>query len=473
MAVDPRSYLTYNVVHCEKGQKVQQTVDTQKRDFFSGLGKVGDLEILNDIGFGKVGEGLRTIAKTSDSIRTGQQSSDVLGSDANGANTVLSTCGINTNAVQQVAQFNPGVANIALGQAKSIHLKAKQGNFQLSDIPEVFTDIQNLSTLVDGIFTEPKSDERKFEACGASPYAVDLIARAPKYKFLFVVQFEFNEPYASHFRSIDAAFVVKNSTRPNITFEYEDVNMYNYWTKVPKRTVYEPMTMKFYDDNWNQAMILYNAYLQAMSPISNLQFDQTTEGVRGTLESQSMNFSGLNQAGSYGASSHAYAASLGPTAGDNTMNIFKRITLFHVYSSGQLMNVYKFYNPKITTMELDDLDMADNGNGNEVSFQFAYDAVNIETAYSVSDTTTYNLKQLSSGALGSNYALRYVGDDTENGVTRSDPNHTSAQTNGVITSIRNAAQSVTGAISGTLESGRQRVSNAFNQANEYIGSHFL
>jgi len=478
MAVDPRTFLTYNVVSCDKGQKEQQTIDTQKKDFFSSLGKVGDLEILNDIGFGKVSEGLRVLAKTSDSIRTGNVSAASLPSDSQGAQYVYDHVGISSTAAQQAASFNPGVANRAYGQAQSIFQQVKQGNFQVSDIPGVFTDLQNLSTLTAGIFTEPKSDKRKFEACGASPYAVDLISRAPKYKFLFVVQFEFTEPYSS-FSNIDAAFVVKNSTRPNITFEYEDVNMYGYWSKVPKRTVYEPMTMKFYDDNWNQAMMLYNAYLQAMSPIANINFDQKMEDVRGVIEHRSLDYSYMNMGENYGASSHSYAASYGPTAGKEVMNIFKRITLFHVYQSGQLMNVYSFHNPKIMTLELDDLDMADNGNGNEVSFQFAYDSVSIETGYDVSDTTKYNLEELSKGTLGSSYPLHYVGDPTPN---VKDPGQPTAQNQkATLTSkLQSAAQSVTGAISNTInqgaayvEAGQTRVSNAFSSANEYLGSHFL
>lgn len=452
---DPRKL--FSVATCEKGQKVQQTDTAKRRDFFSGLGKVGDLEILNDIGYGKVGEGLRTIAKTSNSVRIGAIDPNSLGTDANAETYVYGECGINQNAATQVAQFNPGVANRASGQAKSIFDKVKQGNFELSDIPETFSDLQNLSILIDGIYTDPKgTTNREFAVCGASAYATDLISWAPKYKFLFVVQFEFTAPYREKLGDIQAAFVVKNSTRPNINFEYDEVNMYNYWTRIPKRTIYEPMTMRFYDDNKNQAMSLYNAYLQAMSPISSLPFDQMTEDARGILEAGSMDFSQLNQNQSWPG--HTYAASYGPTAGIDTMNIFKRITLFHVYNAGRLMNVYKFYNPKILTMELDDLDMAENGNGNEVSFQFAYDSVNIVTNYDVNTTSPYNIANLSGLDYGATYPLRYVGDTSS---TTSDPNRPISQ---------DLPQPQSSSV---LSNTRTLISNAFNSANEYLGSLFL
>jgi len=470
MATDPRKYLntdSFSVASCDKGQVIQQQDASSRKDFFNSLNNLGNLEILNDVGFGTVAEGLRTLVSTSNSIRTGTKSPSSLGSDANGVNYVFNSTGINANAAQQILSFNPNVANRAYGQARSIYEKVKQGNFELSDIPETFSDLQNLATLIDGIYTDPKSNEpRQHAMCGASPYAVDLISYAPKYKFLFVVEFEFTTPYADQFKDIRAAFVVKNSTRPNINFEYEEVNMYNFWTRIPKRTIYEPVTMRFYDDNRNQAMLLYNAYLKAMSPIANMSFDQSSAAVRGTLESQSMDYEKMYTSNANGAPSHAYAASLGPTAGRDTMNIFKKITLYQVYNAGRSMNVYKFYNPKILTMELDDVDMADNGNGNELSFQFAYDSLHIDTGYDVSRDTI--LADASGKQYNATYYLQYVG----NGGSSSDLNSPSAQDQAALSSSRQQAQVAAGAIPGSLDSARDLVSSAFNAASNYIGSTF-
>jgi len=456
MATDPRA--TFFVAKCAKGQKIQQSATAEKKDFFSALGKVGDLELLNDVGFGKVGEGLRVLAATSDSIRTGVVSPTILGSDANAESTVYDAVGIDSGAAQTASSFNPGVANRASAQAKAIFEKVKQGEFELSDIPETFSDLQNLSTLIDGIFTNRTPEAREFELCGASPYAMDLISYAPKYKFLFVVEFEYTTPYRE-FRDTKVAFVVKNSTRPNITFEYDDVNMYNFWTKVPKRTVYEPMTMRFYDDNQNQAMSLYNSYLRAMSPIANIDFGNMA-GISGAIESASMDFSQLGKSSATaGVLTHSYAASLGPTIDQETKNIFNRIKLYHVYREGRSMNIYHFFNPKIVSMELDDLDMADNGNGNEISFQFAYDSMYIQTGQSVADYKE-NLKTLTSGGI---YPLTYIGEETAK-VT--DPGQ-------VPDGTRSLFEQATSSLSGAINSASNIVSNAFNSANEYLGSKFL
>lgn len=465
MAVDPR---TFTVKSCPTSQQAQQSTASNKKSFFSELGKVGDLEVLEDIGFGKVGEGLRLLTKTSDSIRTGSVLAGIMGPVETGAKKVLDTVGIDVNAAQDLLDgLNPGVANRAYGQAKVIYDKVKEGNFELEDIPYVFQDLQSLETAIRGIYKGKQNETREFAQCGASPYATDLISWAPKFKFLFVVQFEFTEPYASKFKDIHAAFVVKNSSRPNINFEHEELNMYNFWTKVPKRTVYEPMTMRFYDDNHNQAMTLYNAYLKAMSPIANLPFEQKMEDVSGAFENISMDFNNMNKGGAFPgpAPTHKYASSYGPTAGVDTKNIFKRITLFHVYREGRLMNVYNFFNPKIISMELDDLDMADNGNGSEMSFQFVYDAMHITTGYQVSDTTTYNIESISGGNYGAQYPIKDHDEFDATNDTVSDPRQPPGQEQDVLTGISDAAKSVISNTTGII-------SNAYDNASNFVGSLF-
>lgn len=97
--------------------------------------------------------------------------------------------------------------------------------------------------------------------CLNSPYALDLIARAPKHKFMFVVSFIFNPEYAN-LRDVanEMAFVVKKSSRPNIKFQTEDVNYYNFRSKFVTKTEFEEMNMTFHDDMTNNALDFYNAY---------------------------------------------------------------------------------------------------------------------------------------------------------------------------------------------------------------------
>lgn len=432
MAVDPR--IAFRVAKpgtagCPTDARRADSAANRK-SFLSQLRKVGDLEFLNDVGFGQVGEGLRVLAKVSDSIRTGKSAvpgdegrdvfNNVVGTAAEqvdqGANAVFDAVGISEGTRNALDAFQPGVVNRAQGQAEAIFGKVKQGNFNLQDIPEVFSDIQNLATLGQNIFTQKPTDtERSNVVCDPSPYATDLIAFAPKYKFLFVVELDFTAPYTGFKQPIgvQTAFVVKHSTRPNISFDYEEVNMYNYWTRIPKRTIYEPMTMRFYDDNYNMAMRFYDNYLKVMSPIANMDFSQNREAVVGAYEEESMSFGTASDAGVTPGpvETSAYAASLGALL-ENQKVLLRRITLYHVYREGRLMNVYRFFNPKILSMELDELDMSTAGDGNEFSFQFAYDAVNIIPGYEVDPSISrfgesYNLEQVSGETAGATYPIRY------------------------------------------------------------------
>lgn len=481
MANDPRNFLIVSGCERKPGGPADsfslrrgQTEANNKREFFESLGNVGDLEVLNDLGYGTVAEGLRTLSSVSESVRTGQsvvpgrEGSDLfntaLGAIAGtaldnvneGANVVLGTVGINPNVLTQAGGFSAPTANRAYGAAQQVFQQVKEGNFQLSDIPSVFSDLQNLETLTRSIFVPPSitaggTQSSTKELCNASEYATDLIAYAPKFKFLFIVQFVFNEPY-NPWTGIggDMAFVVKNSTRPNVQFEYEDVNMYNFWTKVPKRTIYQPMTMRFYDDNQNNANLFYTAYMRAMSPIANIRFDQRV--MESTYEQNSMNFEDLVAGTTFGEGSvpmRKYSASLGPLH-DNYKSILSEIRLFHVFDYGRLMNIYRFYNPRITQLELDEVNMADNGDGNEVAFDFAYDGMYVSPNYDTRDKTEFNIKEISGGdGRAEKYAINPVYGETAKAGTKNAPSEQEQiEVQGIAGEILDAANGIREQVTG-------------------------
>lgn len=442
MALDPRRFL---VADCPVDKQAGIGATTKKRSFFEALGKVGDLNVLNDVGMGNIGSGLRTLTHVSNAIRTGQSVvpgregqeifdttlGRVLNTAANavdsGANIVLDTVGLG-GAIDAVSSgFNPGVANAGYGAAKQIYQKVKQGNFKTTDIPGYVQDLQNLEILTRSIFTPNQTQEAKAIQGCVSPYAMDLIKLAPKSKFLFVVQFIYNTAYNDWLQlSNDFAFVVKTSTRPNIEFEYEDINMYNFRTRVAKRTVYAPVSMTFYDDNLNNADLFYTTYLRAMSPIANM--GGTTDNIpqvemyqASTMEPTTFN-SALGSFNSGGSSLGALR--------DNNKSILSEIRLYHVFDYGRLMNVYHFYHPKIQQMNLDELTMAETGNGNELSLEFSYDSMFLEPNYDVKDTTKYNITQLSGGG-NAQYPIRPVFSDNQPGQDGT-PNAPSSQNMGIV-----------------------------------------
>lgn len=418
---DPR---TFTVKQCppayaqKSGAGIGSATST-RRDFANAIGKIGDLEVLNSVGAGKIGQGLRTLAGISNTIRQGQGAlPSSIGSTIDaGANWVLEQTGMAPTMVDALRNFNPGIANQALGQAKAIFEQVQQGNFKTTDIPGYLQDLQNFERLGRNIFTPGKEDAQSSlgARCEASPYAIDMIARAPKFKFLFIVEFIPTMAYANLQGGtpiLDMAFVVKTSTRPNIKFHTEDVNYYNYRTNFITKTIFDEMTMTFHDDNTNAATQFYTSYLKAVSPIANLDPNRGyTEPGHLKYRGMEFNDSTLSQPGriANGISANAYAASRGPLQNDAT-NVFAGIRLYHVYDYGNKMTIYDFMNPRIVTLAPSDLDMS-TSDPSELSITFSYDSVYVDPEVDLKSTSR-NIADLQPGAV---YPLKYNGGATPGG----------------------------------------------------------
>lgn len=409
---DPR---TFTVKQCEPAYAAKSGAaignsTSLRRDFFNSVGKIGDLNVLNSVGGGSIGSGLRTLASISNSIRTGCGALPTsIGSTLDaGANWVLESTGIAPTVVDALRGFNPGIANQAVAQAKSVFSDVKSGSFTTAKIPNALQDFQNLERLGRHIFTPSAGDVQTSlgEHCDASPYAVDLIARAPKYKFLFVVQFIPESGYgplgSQDFGPLDMAFTVKKSTRPGFNIQTEDVNYYNFRSKVQTKVEFQEMSMSFHDDQMNFAMQFYKSYTMAMSPIT------ANESLESDIaEQRGMDFIGNTLKANQILSSipaSSYTASKG-TLADDRKQIFKEIRLYHIFDFGNRMNVHRFFNPRITSLSLDEVDMSVGTEGNELSLSFAYDSFFLDADVSLkSNGGKYNLSQTQRGAV---YPLRY------------------------------------------------------------------
>ncbi len=350
--------------------------EQEKSEFFRTVGKIGDIEAINNVN-SNIGEGLRGLETVSNQIRTGGGApkifKDALTTVEAGANAVYVTVGIDPNAANDVGRrFNPAVLNRAQGQAEQIYERVRQGNFEIRDVPEAIQDLGNLSQLIDGVFTnKPGQDVKEIKQsliCDPSPWATDLIKLAPKHKFMFVVEFVFTQQYQDRFKDLDFAFMIKRTTRPNVQFEYEDINYYNFRTKVLKRSELQPMTMTFYDDMLDNALKFYTRYLQIISPIARSVGDGTST----MFEESGMSFS---QDAVNSASINA--------VGDSTATIIDYCNLYHIIHAGRKVDVYRMDNPRIQTLTLDDLDMVDGSTGTEVTIEFNYDGLNIAAAQDI------------------------------------------------------------------------------------------
>ena len=123
MAQDPRS-TAFTVVPCNTQQGAASTANStaSAHDFYSAVGKGGDLQVLNASGsstISNIGHGLNTLSKVSDSVRTGcgalpTSIGSAVGAALNaGPNWVLENVGFAPQVIDAVRAFNPAIANQA------------------------------------------------------------------------------------------------------------------------------------------------------------------------------------------------------------------------------------------------------------------------------------------------------------------------------------------------------------------------
>jgi hypothetical protein len=96
----------------------------------------------------------------------------------------------------------------------------------------------------------------------------------PKLKFLFRVEFLFKPKVLEQFGATTAewaknfSFMIKSVDRPKVDFEYEDINQYNFRTKVLKQIKHRALTMTFLDDVGNNVHEFFRFMMMVHSPIT-------------------------------------------------------------------------------------------------------------------------------------------------------------------------------------------------------------
>jgi|GEM_PF-2637328 len=214
----------------------------------------------------------------------------------------------------------------------------------------------------------------------SSLYASEMVKYAPKHRFLFKVEFTFAPAYQKVGQDARKVFeyAVKQIDRPTITFDYEEVNFYNYRTQVLKRINYQPLNMEFYDDQQNEVLSFFEEYRRAHSPMARMKtLNSPAAFSPQNFQEQGMNFTSPNDryAGNY------YAASSGHLAyrdgGAQEMVYLEKLKIYQIFQNGMKTNVFTFLNPKIQLFDLDDVD-AEGGAGNVMRVSFIYDALSID-----------------------------------------------------------------------------------------------
>ena len=174
-------------------------------------------------------------------------------------------------------------------------------------------------------------------------YADDLIAHAPKPKFLFKVAFVGFAPKNFY-------YFVQQVDKPKIRLNHTEVNYYNFRSKVLTSVAFEPLSMTFLDEIGNSVTEFYRYYME--------QHSGQHRGNYGT------NYG-------FGISSSSRPYSRGYSS-------IQQIILEQIFANGVNTNRYIFVNPRIETFDFDQLDMTDNG-GSQMTINFHYDAIKVET----------------------------------------------------------------------------------------------
>lgn len=201
---------------------------------------------------------------------------------------------------------------------------------------------------------------------------------APKMKFLFTVSFELGPLLRSKNVNLgsdkmaEIQYACKNVTRPNISINYVNVNAYNYRHNVATRTDYGTVNLTLYDDNKNTAHNLVTRYLQAVSPVANMQTDEYP------LRNERLQ----------------RWASLGPLPVNEYDGLIRYMRVTHhvnINLNDDPDSIrwvrYDYMNPKIQNFAYDDLDMSVS-DVNTLSLTMVYDSVRITSNISGGEAVT-------------------------------------------------------------------------------------
>ena len=221
----------------------------------------------------------------------------------------------------------------------------------------------------------------------ATSYAASLAGATsvrPKLKFLFKVQFFFSNEVRQAYPFLtrnDFTFMVKQVDRPKVDFEYEDdINLYNFRTKVLKKIKHRELTVTFLDDVGNNVFDFFRTLVMIYSPITRravLRDGNVTALPSATdwANKGGMVFSEFNE---INTDDIAIRQALNMNAGNAIELIrIKQIFIDPTTTPGTKDSAvkavfYDYINPRLVSFDLDDLSH-ESSDANLLTMQFDYD----------------------------------------------------------------------------------------------------
>lgn len=192
-----------------------------------------------------------------------------------------------------------------------------------------------------------KFNQYKFGTAGswqAPMYASDLNDHHAKLKFLFKVTF-------SGFGVSDFFCYVHRCDKPKVRLNHQDVNYYNFRTRVLVSTTYDPLSITFLDEIGNSVNTFFADYLRKHSGTGNGEY-------------------GIQKG--FGLSSSTIPYSKGYSDSGAT------ITIEQIFANGLLTNRFVFVNARVESFDFDELSMEESA-GSMMTMIFSYDALKTYT----------------------------------------------------------------------------------------------
>lgn len=274
-------------------------------------------------------------------------------------------------ALEQEAykQFGAAVEKQAGGLLNGIFNASKKGVPGATDASQVVKNIEN------GVW-DP------------TPYASALTSFAgnldPKFKFLFRVSFEFHPEARDLAASMgveldelsrNLTFVVRNIDLPKLDFDYEEVNMYNFRTKVLRSIKHSDLSLSFYDVTANHPLNFARIYMMIYMPISRMLQSST-------IDHENYGFAFSKDVNSLDTS---YRSAM-----ENRKDILSKMTIeqFYMNLSGESingiqnsvkLNRFQFVNPRITKFDFGDQAHENGQEPTVITASFDYDALYVLT----------------------------------------------------------------------------------------------
>lgn len=288
-----------------------------------------------------------------------------------------------TDALSQVGVgFDPARS---LGQAIDQFNQQNLSPGQLSETARVIKDAA-LSSLPTILRQPPTAGAVEFQPKAGEwvsvHYADDLIAHAPKFKFLFKVTFE-------GFGDQEFSYFVHRCDKPKVMLNHQDINYYNFRSRVLTSVTYQPLSMTLLDETGNSVNNFFVTYLSKTSGTGSGNW-------------------GVDAGFGSASSSKPYEQNRGYSVG-------KRVIIEQVFANGLYSNLFELVNPRIESFDFDELNMEDSTSGSMLNITLSYDALRCKTVQ-LNDMNTWGNTDLRKGGGSSGFPNAGATSSYEGGV---------------------------------------------------------